>query len=92
MFAYDSAAIRKIHQAKINKKPFVEIWGNGQARREFMFVNDFASSIIYFLDSDKDLSEIPLLINVGLGNDYTVQEYYEAIAEVVGYEGEFGMT
>ena len=83
------AAIHKIHQAKINKKPFVEIWGDGQARREFMFVDDFASSIIYFLDSDKDLNESTVLINVGLGHDYTVQEYYKAIAEVVGYSGEF---
>lgn len=78
--------IRKIHQAKENNAPSVEIWGDGNARREFMYAGDLADCIAYCLENWK---KVPVLMNVGLGYDYTVNEYYEAVKKMLGYTGEF---
>lgn len=80
------AAIRKIHNAKVKNLPEVEIWGDGEARREFMYASDLADFIWYALD---DYSNLPDLINVGIGHDYTINEYYNVIAKVIGYKGKF---
>ncbi|MDA8788329.1 GDP-L-fucose synthase [Schleiferiaceae bacterium] len=79
------AVIRKVHEALSNNDS-VEIWGSGQARREFMFVEDLIDFIIY---SIQNYDQLPKLMNVGLGNDYTIKEYYQSIADVVGFKGEF---
>jgi GDP-L-fucose synthase len=80
------AVIRKIYNAKINKLDVVEIWGNGEARREFMFASDFADFIWYAFEN---FDRMPELMNVGLGYDYTITEYYQTIAEVIGFKGKF---
>ena len=80
------AVIRKIHEAKINKQDILDIWGDGEAKREFMYAEDLAD-FIYYAFENFDL--MPQNINVGLGKDYTINEYYEAIAKVIGYEGKF---
>jgi len=80
------AVIRKIHEAVINKSSNIDIWGDGEARREFMFAEDLADFIIFAIDK---LDKMPQNINVGLGTDYTINEYYKVIAEVVGFKGEF---
>lgn len=79
------AAIRKVHEAsKINGS--IEIWGTGEARREFMFAEDLIDFIVWSLDN---YNKLPNLINVGLGYDYSIKEYYQAIAEVIGYNADF---
>jgi nucleoside-diphosphate-sugar epimerase len=80
------AVIRKIHEAKKNQQPEIDIWGDGEARREFMYAEDLAEFIFYALDN---FTEMPQNLNVGLGKDYTINEYYQAVADVVGYKGEF---
>lgn len=80
------AVIRKIHDAKNNNLSSVDIWGDGLARREFMYTADFADFVYYAIDH---FEKMPQCINVGLGHDYTINEYYEKIAEVIGYQGEF---
>lgn len=78
--------ISKIHAAKVGAQESVEIWGDGEARREFLFVDDLAKAIyraITYFDS------LPSLMNVGLGIDYSVNEYYKAAARVIGFEGSF---
>lgn len=80
------AVIRKIHLAKINNLSEIEIWGDGKARREFMFASDLADFIWYAIEH---FEKMPDLMNVGLGYDYTVNEYYNAIANVIGYKGDF---
>jgi len=80
------AIISKVFQAKKNNLSDVEIWGTGEARREFMYAGDLADCIIKCIN---DFSAIPNLMNVGLGHDYSVNEYYRAVAEVVGYQGQF---
>jgi len=80
------AVIRKINDAKKQNKKTVEIWGDGLARREFMYAADFTNFVYYAIDH---FETMPQNINVGLGHDYTVNEYYQKIAKVVGYEGSF---
>ncbi len=78
--------IRKIHLAKVERAASVEIWGDGTARREFMFAEDLADIILQTADR---VERLPQYMNVGLGYDYSINEYYQKIAEVIGYEGEF---
>ncbi len=80
------AVIRKLHNAKINNNEFVEIWGDGLARREFMFATDLADFIWY---SILNFDSMPDLLNIGLGYDFTINEYYEKIASIIGYRGIF---
>ncbi|MGZ3726253.1 MAG: NAD-dependent epimerase/dehydratase family protein [Pseudobdellovibrio sp.] len=80
------AAIRKIHEAKISGSQQVEIWGDGKARREFMFAEDFANCIV---SAVKNFETVPEAMNVGPGKDLSVLEYYTRIAAIVGYKGEF---
>ena len=79
------AAIKKIHNAKLNKSVPV-IWGDGLSRREFMYVEDLCSFIKFSLSNYDDLDDFT---NVGLGYDYSIKEYYEIISRVIGYEGKF---
>ncbi len=80
------AVIKKTHKAKVDNLSEVEIWGDGEARREFMFANDLADFVWYAI---KNFNTMPELMNVGLGYDYTINEYYQTIAEVVGFKGKF---
>lgn len=80
-----SALMFKMHQAKLHNHPSVEIWGTGKSRREFLFVDDFADAMVYFMErpSDPDIS----FINIGPGSDLTVAEVAEMIRDTVGYQG-----
>lgn len=80
------AVIHKLHRAKEDGVPAVEIWGDGSARREFMYVGDLANAILTALDR---FDTLPNLMNVGLGYDSAVNDYYRVGAQVVGYTGEF---
>lgn len=80
------AIIHKIHQAIRDGSNAVEIWGDGQARREFMFAGDLADAMVRAV---LKFETLPVLMNVGLGYDYSIDEYYRAVAEVMGYHGEF---
>ena len=90
-FNYDSShmipgVIKKIHDAKNKNLKFVNIWGDGLARREFMYAADIADFIFYAIEN---FNKMPQNINVGLGLDYTIIEYYKIIADVIGYKGKF---
>ena len=80
------SVIRKIHHAKLSNEPSVEIWGDGNARREFMYAGDLADCIAFCI---RNWEKVPLLMNVGLGRDYSVNEYYETVKKVLGYHGSF---
>ena len=80
------AIIHKVHHAKITGKQSVEIWGDGSARREFMYIEDLADAIYFAMES---ILDIPDLMNIGVGTDYTIKEYYESVAKVIGWQGEF---
>ena len=80
------AIIRKTHEAKVAGKATVTIWGDGSARREFMNAADLADFIYFAIDR---LEEIPQNLNVGLGRDYSIEEYYRAVASIVDFRGSF---
>jgi GDP-L-fucose synthase len=80
------SAIRKIDDARRDGVPTVEIWGDGTARREFMYVGDLVD---FVAEAIGRWDTLPELVNVGLGRDHTINEYYAAVAEVVGWQGSF---
>jgi len=88
------ALIRKIHEAKVNQEKEVEIWGSGKPRREFLYSEDMADACVFLMENVdfKDLiggkKEIRNThINIGTGEDISIQELAELIQKIVGYEG-----
>lgn len=77
------ALIRKFHEAKVNGAPSVEIWGSGNPRREFLFVDDLAEAALLVMQSYDDRG----FLNIGSGEDQTIRELAEIIAEVMEYNG-----
>jgi len=89
------ALIRKIHEARASGSAQVVLWGSGTPRREFLHADDLARALVFLAELDdvrygalSNPDTCPL-INVGTGVDLTIRELAEAIAAVVGYQGEF---
>ncbi len=80
------AIIHKVHQAKLTGTSEVDIWGDGTARREFMYAGDLAGAV---LQAVQDFEKMPDVINIGLGHDHSINEYYAAAAQVIGWQGKF---
>ena len=85
--------LRRFHEAKVRGDKYVNVWGSGRPRREFMHVDDLASACVYIMNLDKDIYDNftqPMLshVNVGVGKDCSIKELAETIAEVVGFDGE----
>lgn len=76
--------IQKFHRAKSGNLPFVELWGTGTPRREFLYVDDAADAAIHLLEHYRGDG----LVNVGYGTDIKISELAQAVSEVVGYSGE----
>jgi GDP-L-fucose synthase len=81
-----AAIINKIHRAKVRRSKKIDIWGDGNARREFMYAGDLAGAIFQTLN---DYNKIPDLINIGTGYDCSINEYYTFVAKVIGWKGRF---
>jgi GDP-L-fucose synthase len=81
-----AAIIHKTYQAKKLNLNEIEIWGDGTARREFMYAADLADVIIRSIE---DFDNIPINMNIGLGYDMSVNEYYAAVAKVMDFDGKF---
>jgi GDP-L-fucose synthase len=77
------AMIRRFHEAKLAGAHAVTIWGTGSPRREFLHVDDLASACLYLLEHYDD----DIAINVGTGNDVSIRELAELVAETVGWQG-----
>jgi GDP-L-fucose synthase len=80
------AIIHKLHCAKRDGIDVVDIWGDGLARREFMYAGDLADAIWSAIERYESL---PNIMNIGLGADLSVNEYYKIAASVIGYTGRF---
>lgn len=80
------AIIRKVHEAKEAGSETVEIWGDGTARREFMFSGDLADGVWAAVEGFENL---PQTMNMGLGYDYAINDYYSEAAKVIGWTGTF---
>ncbi|SRR6266699_2427776 len=89
------ALIRKMHEAKMNGVNQVVVWGTGSPRREFLLSDDAASACVFLMNlSDQEMDAIlknghsSPLVNIGCGEDATLRELAELIADVVGFRGE----
>lgn len=86
------ALIRRFHEAKLLNKPEAIIWGTGTPKREFLYVDDMADACVHVMNLDKAVYEkctSPMLshINVGYGDDITIADLANIIAEIVDYKG-----
>ncbi len=86
------ALIYRFHQAKINKESEVVIWGSGVPKREFLHVEDLASACLFIMQLEKhDFNKHtkPMLshINVGTGEEISIQKLAQTIKRIVGFEG-----
>ncbi len=84
------ALIRKFHEAKTEQKSEVVLWGSGKPKREFLYVDDLAEAVVFLMENinaadiyGKGISQI----NIGTGEDLTINELAETIKEITGYNG-----
>lgn len=77
------AMIRRFHEAKLNGLDEVVIWGTGTPRREFLHVDDLADACYYLMQNYNE----PGLVNIGVGEDISIQELATLVAKIVGYQG-----
>lgn len=75
--------INKFHDAMVNNKSTVEVWGTGVARREFLYVGDLVKALIFLMHNYNDESPI----NVGYGQDISIKELVEIIRAITLYNG-----
>ena len=78
--------IHRMHEINNSSYREIKIWGDGTARREFMYAADLSDFICFSLEN---YGKIPEEINVGMGFDLSVKEYYEIISDVIGFGGTF---
>ena len=86
------ALMSRFHKAKENNENEVVVWGTGKAMREFLYVDDMAEASLFVLELDKktyQTSTKAMLshINIGTGQDITIEEMAETMKKVVGYKG-----
>ena len=86
------ALLRRFHEARINNLPEVVIWGTGNPRREFLYVDDMAAASVFVMQLDKaiyDSQTEPMQshLNVGYGSDVTIAELATAVASAANYQG-----
>jgi GDP-L-fucose synthase len=77
------ALLRRFHEAKLAGQDVVPIWGSGTPRREFLYVDDCADAVLFLMERYSGAG----IVNVGVGQDVTIRELAELIAEVVGFRG-----
>ena len=78
------ALIRKADAAKRNQDSALEVWGTGNPKREFLYVDDLAEACVFLLKNYSDLEHV----NVGYGKDVTIRELAQTVNRIVGFEGE----
>lgn len=78
------ALIRKFHEAKINNEPYVEIWGTGTPKREFLYVEDMAEACVHLMLHYNEKQ----FVNIGCGEDISIKDLALLIKKIVGFNGE----
>tara|TARA_Y100000389_G_scaffold199156_1_gene237010 strand:- start:2498 stop:3457 length:960 start_codon:yes stop_codon:yes gene_type:complete len=87
------ALIAKIHHAKINEEKTIFLWGTGNAKRDFLHVDDMAKACIHVMNIDQrdynqHTSETSSHINIGSSEDLTIRKLAEIISDIIGFDGE----
>jgi GDP-L-fucose synthase len=79
-----AALLRKFIIAEKEQQPFVEIWGTGKPRREFLHVDDLADACYFIMQNYNDET----LLNIGTGEDISIIDLAQLIKDISGYKGE----
>ena len=85
------ALLRRFHEAKLDNAPSVEVWGTGKAKREFQYVDDLADACAFAIENvtaDDVYGDGATHLNVGTGEEWSIESLAKKIAEVVGYQGD----
>jgi GDP-L-fucose synthase len=77
------ALIRKFHEAKESNAPYVEVWGTGSPKREFLYSDDLADACVFLMNTYEGND----IVNIGVGKDISIKELAELVKEVTGYQG-----
>ena len=78
-----AALVKKFHHAQISKKPSVEVWGSGSAKREFLNTIDLARAVLFCLEKKITSS----YLNVGGGTYLTIKDLAKKIKKITKYQG-----
>jgi GDP-L-fucose synthase len=78
------ALVRKAHEAKVRGQDEIVVWGSGEPRREFLYVDDLADACVFLMERGDDA---PALVNIGTGTDLSIAELVDLVMDVVGYRG-----
>ena len=78
------ALIRRFHEAKEQRLPYVTCWGDGSALREFLYVDDLANLCVFLMNHYSGNETV----NGGTGKELSIKELTNLVAEIIGYEGE----
>ena len=78
-----AALIRKMHEAKVNNRKQIEVWGTGNPQREFIFIDDLAEACLFIMNNYDTLEPI----NLGSGMTFSIRDMAKTIREVVGFNG-----
>jgi GDP-L-fucose synthase len=78
------ALIRRFHEAKLQHKPSVTLWGTGSPKREFLHVDDLASAAVFLMENYNEKQ----FLNVGIGDDISILDLAKQVAGIVEYRGE----
>ena len=78
------ALLRKFHEAKDKNEPYVEVWGTGAPKREFLHVDDLAAACLHLMETYSG----NISVNVGTGEDLSIEELAHMIKKITGYSGE----
>ena len=87
------ALIKRMHEAKLNKDSFVDIWGDGSSQREFLHVDDMACAALHLMHIDrnifaKNVTDTISHVNVGYGKMISIKDLSYLIKKVVNFQGE----
>ncbi len=77
------ALLRKFHEAKVENKASVEVWGSGEPKREFLHVDDLAAACLHLMNTYSG----SVSVNIGTGEDLSIKELAEMIKDISGYSG-----
>ncbi|MGL4772227.1 MAG: GDP-L-fucose synthase family protein [Clostridium sp.] len=83
-----ASLIRKIHEGMVLKSDYVEVWGTGNALREFLYVDDMADACLFLMENYSGKTHV----NVGTGQDISIRALAETIKEIIGYKGELAFN
>lgn len=80
-----ASVIRKVHEVKQSGDKSIEVWGTGDARREFTYIEDLGG---WLASAINRIGDFPQYLNLGLGKDYSVNEFYQKALEIIGVEAD----